>query len=118
MLPTLEKFMADHKAKQRGASSNSYVRAQGFRDLYVRMGRRYLAGKTHDCVLDIANVTASKPGNGAFTRLVDDLHARGIPIYVESVLNERFALKLPRMGFTARLDVQPPCFYLLPKETT
>lgn len=110
--------MAEHKAKQRGASSNAYVRSQGFKSLYVRMGKRYLDGKTHDNVLDIANVTASKPGNGAFTRLVEELHARGIPIYVESVLNDRFALKLPRMGFTVRDGLQPPCFYLFPKETT
>lgn len=113
MLQTLDKFMAQHQLKQDGANSNAYVRAQGFASLYVRMGRRHLDRVTYSNVLDIANVTASNPGNGAFTRLAEELHGRGITLYVESVLNERFCAKLLRMGFTQREGCLPPSFYLL-----
>ena len=113
MLQTLENFMAQHQLKQAGSNSNAYVRSQGFSELYVRMGRRYLDGVTHSNVLDIARVTATNPGNGAFTRLVDDLRRHGITLYVESVLNERFCTKLLRIGFTQRDNCIPPSFYLL-----
>ncbi len=110
--------MAQHQLKQAGANSNAYVRAQGFSSLYVRMGRRYLCNVMHSNVLDIANIEATNPGNGAFTRLAEDLHRRGINLYVECVLNERFCSKLLRMGFTQRENCLPPSFYLLAKGDT
>ena len=119
-LQTLDDFIKEHQAKQR-FSSNAYVRSPGFRSLYVRMGSRYINGTKHLCVLDIANVTAKKPGNGAFSKLVEDIHHRGITLYVENVLNERFAAKLLRMGFI-RLGNNdeplgiPSCFCLLALE--
>lgn len=106
MLQTLDNFIKTQ-------SRNAYVRSAGFESLYVRFGQRYINGIIHPCVLDIANVTAKKPGNGAFSRLVKDLHNRGITLYVESVMTNRFATKLSRMGFTKEPNREPPSFYLL-----
>jgi hypothetical protein len=120
---TLDQFILTHMEQKpsrwSGWPRNAYVRAAGFSALYVRMGPRVLAGVTHPLVLDIANVVANKPGNGAFTCLVEALHQRGITLYVENVLNARFAKMLPRLGFTqvdstSRIDPSLcPSFYLI-----
>lgn len=119
-LQTLDNFIRAHREKQPGASSNAYVKAQGFNALYVRMGRRRLGEVTHPLVFDVANVVASNPGNGAFTRLVGLLIEQGLSVYVECVMNVRFADKLRRMGFVEvgahnedACERQSPSFYLL-----
>jgi hypothetical protein len=89
---------------------NAWVKAPGFEGLYVRRGPRILNGERFDLVLDLATMNASKPGRGAFTRLVTQLHPRHI-LYVENALEERFQAKLLRMGF--RRASTPMCFYLL-----
>jgi hypothetical protein len=117
-LQTLDQFINTHQQKPQGRHSNAYVRVAGFSALYVRMGPRYLCGTVHPCVLDIANVTARRPGNGAFTCLAEDLRRRGLTLYVESVLNERFAKMLPRLGFTQVPGcVGSPSFFLLSQES-
>lgn len=55
-------------------------------------------------MLDIASVTAEKPGNGAFTRLISRLEKEHpeLGLYAECVLNRRFAKTLEKkLGFKA-----------------
>lgn len=113
-LPTLDEFIKGYDAKI--FRSNLYVREKGFRSLYVRIGPRYI-GKNKipfDPTLDIANVAATYPGKGYFTRLVERLR-RDYPhlgLYVETVFEDRFRRKLLRLGFEA---VGLDCFFLNPK---
>lgn len=96
---------------------NEYVREKGFSDLYVRITPRLLEGKTR-WTIDLARLTATKPGKGAFTRLVARLRKDhpDMAIYVESVLTSRFADKLARMGFKPAPYSHNSCFYMLPVE--
>lgn len=90
-LKTLDEFL-------KTSFGNAYVREAGFSSLYVRHASRYLEGRRIP-VLDIANVTAAKPGKGAFTALVARLLVQGVSLYVENVHNARFAKKLLVLGF-------------------
>ena len=58
-------------------------------------------GKLFLCepVLQIGNLTAKNPGQGAFTALVDEIVTLDRAIYVEVVLNVRFRRKLLELGF-------------------
>lgn len=96
-LPTLNAFL---ELDASVLPKNAYVRCPGFVELYVRRGPRFVAGEWVQGVLDIARVTARHPGEGAFTKLSQELLERGIPLYVESVLNKRFIRKLEELGFT------------------
>lgn len=115
-LPTLNQFIKESEGKW---PRNAYVRQRGCSELYVRRSRRHLGGVWVDGVLDIARIEVRYPGRGLFTRLTNQLLARGIPLFIECVLNERFATNLSRMGFT-RVDHScvngrtPPSFYKLP----
>jgi hypothetical protein len=116
-LPTLDQFIQRHEKKPAGFHSNEYVRKAGFEALYVRLGPRWIERVKYPCVFDIASVTARRPGAGAFTRLVEELRARGFSIYVESVLNDRFAAMLPRLGFVPVEYIEgSPSFFLLHPE--
>jgi hypothetical protein len=94
--------------------NNAYVKAEGFKELYVRRTRRLLNGVWVDGVLDIARIIASRPGSGKFTALAEELLGRGIPLYVECVQNERFVKKLEKLGFTRVNHEGAPSFYKLP----
>jgi NAD(P)H-dependent flavin oxidoreductase YrpB (nitropropane dioxygenase family) len=85
---TLDEFLT------RPVPARAWVTEPGFDALYVRLVRR----NGVQPVLDIANVKATNPGTGAFTRLVERVLALGIPVYVQGV-SPRFARKLERMGF-------------------
>jgi hypothetical protein len=102
-LPTLDEFLTWKHP------TNSYVDYPGFCDLYVRSNKVYVrfdgGGWFCEPVLQIANVTATEPGNGAFTRLVDHIIGLGRAIYVENVHNPRFRRKLTEMGFMVVNDV-------------
>jgi len=65
--PTLKEFIDN---KRPGYPANAYVLFDGFDGLYVRHGNHYIDGKLIS-TLDLANITATKPGSGAFTKLVD-----------------------------------------------
>jgi hypothetical protein len=86
-MQTYDEFLTDGKRCSR------YVEHKDFESLYLRY--------THEQIT-IANVTAKVPGTGAFTRLVNDLHARGYNVRVESVLSERFARHLRSRGWYER----------------
>lgn len=101
---------------------NTYVSEPGFLSLYVRrtvpigpMAKRYIGGKFIENVLDIANIEATKPGQGNWTALVNRIQEKypDWTIYVENVLNSRFVEKLDKMGFLVVIPIsEPPCFYL------
>lgn len=93
----------------------SYVTLPRFKELYVRRGPRFLGGKRVANVLDIARIEARKPGTGAFTSLATKLLAKGIPLYVESVLEPRFAKKLLAMGFKMS-ETSTNSYYKLPDQ--
>lgn len=100
---TLEDFLS----KQRWPN-NSYVKHPEFKELYVKHGpiAVVLKEKTYRvnrCVT-IGNITAKKPGQGAFTRLFEDLKKQGFAIHVECVHNERFQRKLTELGFALTFD--------------
>lgn len=83
---------------------NSYVDHEEFESIYVRSNDIYVEidGEQYWCdrVIQIANITAKQPGNGAFTRLVEQLVEYGLAIYIENVHFLRFRNKLISMGFT------------------
>ena len=109
MIPTLDAFITHALTKR---PTNSYVKEPGFSSLYVRVAKRYIEGKMQTTI-DLANMTASRPGNGAFTRLVERLRIQyDLIIYVECVLNPRLPAKLERMGFVQHNDSDS--YYLLP----
>lgn len=92
---------------------NAYVDAPGFESFYVRMTTRYFNRRTIKPVLDIANITAEKPGNGAFKALLNTLWELypNLSIYVESVQSEQFQGFFRRHPcFVEVPDRYPPCF--------
>lgn len=113
---TLTEFLRKRKLS---APRNAFIDFPGFETLYVRRGPRVLGNHRRELVLDLAQVEALEPGKGAFTRLLKHI-ARRYPhywVFVECVLNERFAAALvTRFGFTQENVGESPCFYLAPKE--
>lgn len=80
-----------------------YVDEPGFSILYVRKSARYILLPNGDQpfvknLLQLARIEASNPGSGAFTSLIERYRSER-PIFVESVLKERFCKKLESLGF-------------------
>lgn len=102
--PTLREFLD-------GPRPNAYIQHPGFSRLYVRQTRRFGAD-----VIDLANLEADAPGNGAFTQLVEHLRTAypHLGIYVECVLTERFGEKLLALGFSPCHVGLSFCYYLAP----
>lgn len=96
---TLEEFVSQktHRA--------IHIEHPEFNTLYVRHASHVLNDKIVE-TFDIANVCATTPGSGAFKRLIEHLTLLkiGKPLYVESVMNKRFADWLVKNDFT-------PCGY-------
>lgn len=96
-LPTLDEFLTQIWLR------NSYVDHPEFSSLYVRSGDFIVMFNNGlwRCTraIQIGNIEAERPGNGAFGRLTEDLISRGFAIFVENVHNPRFGPKLLRMGF-------------------
>jgi hypothetical protein len=93
--------------------------------LYLRRSFRFLNQNICDDVLDIATVEARYQGRGSFKRVHAELEQTAIEmgckaIYVESVLDPRFATFLERIGYrrdgkSFGADGLPDClFKLLP----
>lgn len=113
---TLDKFIEHASPKfKRGFPSNAWVHEAGFESLYVRYTQRPIMGCFRE-TLDIGSVTATQPGNAAFTRLVERINQTypDLTLYVENVLNEAFAKKLRDLGFvkvaTSRYEEGPPSY--------
>ena len=65
-----------------------------FATLYVRRSKRY------PNTVEIASIEAWNPGEGSFTALLRELNeVHGVSVFIESVLNERFAEHLIKIGF-------------------
>lgn len=96
-LPTLDEFLTWTYPK------NSYVDHPDFSSLYLRTSDAIITldGGMFRCerVVQIANIEAHVPGQGAFRRLVADLAQRGYAVLVENAHNPLFFAGLPRMGF-------------------
>lgn len=98
MLPSLDEFLKNAEI------GRSWVDHVDFANLYLRKTSRYVIidGKPKRLynVLDLASLEAKTPGNGAFTALVEKLERDwNGPLFVESVLSEKFASSLIKMGF-------------------
>lgn len=110
---TLDAFLAQTMRFHR--VGNRYVYEPGWAHLYVRATLRHIEDALRGPVIDLANIEASRPGRGAFTRLVAKIR-RKYPeawVYVECVHNPRFEKRLVDMGFrydrryTANLYLKP-----------
>ena len=82
--------------------------------IYVRIGRH---SGIRDCVfIEIANLCVRKPslrGKGHFTEFLAEVEKIG-PVYIENVLEPRFADFFRRRGYLISSDgwgVATPCFY-------
>lgn len=117
---TLDEFILKGLALQAltGASQRAHVARPGFSTLYVRISQRQLLGRLWKPVLDLSSLEARKPGKGAFKKLFKHLRDKykGLPLYVENVLNPRFEVGLRKMGFVDLGPDYSPCFFLPPEE--
>lgn len=113
-MQSLDEFLAEQMAEQK-FPNNDWVTCDGFHNLYVRYGDIICARHGRVRCLQLANIQADKPGDGAFTRLVEKFHPQ-VNIYVENVMFPRFAKKLEAMGFEKLGMNLPPCYLLLKKE--
>lgn len=113
---TLKQFIVQYQKFE----NNAFVDEPGFEHLYVRYGSRYIHIDDQSIkftnVLDIANVQALEPGSGAFTNLLHYIQHEWpeMVIYVECVLNPRFAAWLGRNEFRKVNYDGIPSFYFLP----
>jgi len=102
------------KEAAKSGKGHEYVRFPGFKSLYVRYVTRYIAGEFIHPVIDLANLEAKSPGKGAFGELHSHLRLNYPEcwLYVENVLNPRFAKKLLKMGYTSQPIGMSECFYM------
>ena len=103
---------------QRAASNsrscgNAWVDEPGFQSLYARIGQRLVKGSMRQTI-DLANFEVVDKGQGVFTRFVKKIEQYQLPIFVESVINDRLAKHLPKLGFVLVADSNPPNFLKLP----
>lgn len=81
-----------------GNERNAWVSEPGFISLYVRKSERVIDGEWFT-FLDLATIDVKKPGTGTLTRLINWSNQH-YNVYIESVLNDRLADHLRRIGFT------------------
>lgn len=77
----------------RSREDRQHLREPGFTTLYVRKSKR------RGIDIELASVTARKPGSGALTKLLDRLEPRYTVLF-ESVLSKRLVAYLERRGYT------------------
>ncbi len=92
--------------------SNNWAR------IYLRYGPVFVEGEIVRPALQIANITVSerRRGQGYYVRLLQRLinlcRVHNIPVlYVENVMEPRFAQFHAQMGFHVKPGSNPPCFY-------
>lgn len=80
-------------------------------NIYMRRGYHCLyKGAISDVCLDIANVEATSPGNGAFTRFLEQVEEKVRQseachhVFIESILNVRLAGYLKRRGYASTVN--------------
>lgn len=79
---------------------NHWLKEDGL-EIYVRKSLPYKG------LIELANINAVKPGNGAFTRFLERIDH--LPLKVENVVTDRFADFFRRRGW-----VELPCPYGVP----
>lgn len=89
--------------------ANAWLKEPGFAALYVRIGDRYLEGRSVR-MIQLASFAVKNKGRGVFTRFAARIESCQLPIFVESVINDRFAKYLPKLGFVEVAGTTPPCF--------
>lgn len=119
-LPTLDEFICAAQSKK--LPSNSYVKVPGFKSAYLRIGPRYIviAGEgVWYWVLDLASITARKPGKGSFSSLLLWLRENynDLGLFVENVATDRFAAGLVKKFGFSRDENNMGCFHLIGEKT-
>lgn len=99
-------------------AKRAHVEERGFSELYVRISQRFIHNQWFRPTLDIATVEVKDKGKGTFSKLVRRIRERHplLPIYVESVIMERFQKKLERLGFENVGPDLAPSFFLHPSK--
>lgn len=103
-----------------GSKNNAWVRV-GKINVYVRKGRHFINDEVTSC-FDLANISVVKAnrGKGIFAQFLTDLELILVErndglscIYVENVINPKFACYLSRCGFIQTGGATPtlPSFY-------
>ncbi len=105
---TLDEFV------QRGpgfTGRSAWIKEPGFIGIYVRVGPRCINGERIK-VIALANFEVIDKGKGVFTRFVKKVEKYQLPIFIENVINPRFAEFLPSLGFVQVQDGgnEIPCF--------
>jgi hypothetical protein len=89
-------------------------------DIYLRRGWHSLPGLDVHFMVDMPNITASEPGSGAFTdvlEFIESLVRSECPgifgTFIENVIEERFQAFLERRGYIKIPSVTewPPSYY-------
>lgn len=109
----LDQFMNQTRVR------NVYVSEPGWLSLYVRRGiPRTVNGKKREFIIELANIVATKKGQGTFLKLIQRIRSKNTPwvIYIECVLNPRFGFHLDDLGFTRIVSEGAPSFYLCPED--
>lgn len=91
---TLDEFLSNPKLR------NAWVTWDHI-DIYVRRSRHCVDGAMYD-TFDLANMNSPEEtrGKGSFWALVEHVKTRQmLPLYVESLLNERLAESLRKRGW-------------------
>lgn len=102
ILPTIFEFIEKQKRDSYyRINANGYVKAEGFKSVYVRFGPKYIDYRYYTDVLDLANIVADRPRKGSFNKLVEIIKQRypTVSIYVENVIDPEFGNALIRKGF-------------------
>lgn len=96
MKTSFEKFLE-------GPWQNLWITEPGI-NIYVRKSKRLGIYST----IDLANITAHRPGKGALTSFLDRFEKDHI-FYVENIFNDRLVPYLERRGYIIVNDSYPWC---------
>lgn len=84
-------------------------------DIFVRVTKRTVDGRSLVDTIDLAYIIARRPGNGAFTKLLGEVEQLAVQhkrvVYIENVIEPRFLSFLTRRGYTVIPDTSPPCAF-------
>jgi hypothetical protein len=72
-------------------------------DVYMRKSHRVVEGSQIDCI-DIASVEVFSKGEGDFTRFIIEVESIGYPVFIENILEERFANFFKGRGYLVKLN--------------
>jgi len=110
-------FINDSKLR---INSRSWI-SNDLMQVYVRVAYRYINNIGYR-TFEIASVQVYNPGKGTFTAFLKEVLLLCFEdnyiqvIYIENVLNERFASFFDKLGFEKRLDLaEVPSFYKMLK---